>query len=531
MGKNKGKQKQRRFRMASRNFAMIFVLALQLVLAAGAFQAFQVFYYYCSSSETMDTVAVYLLYFALTILVWVVSYIFLFKIIYSREDPEFKIPWVVLLLAIPGIGIVVYLLFKQRGLRYKQRKTLEGIKAGYQPYFRKRITKDDSYKTSENQPIAFLENVDDFSAHKNNKLAYYKCGEEFFPDFIEKLKEAKEFIFLEFFIVREGKEWGQIHEILKQKASEGVEVRLLYDDFGCFKYLPASYAMKLRKEGIKAYRFNRVGILLRGSYNNRSHRKIAVIDHKYGFTGGMNLGDEYANDVTEFGYWKDTMVRVEGSCINSMIALFLSNYDLNRREVSDYAKYMDHKYEEYPDDSICHFFGTGPENVTPIREGEQNYVNIIESANKTLYISTPYLVPSIDLMHSLQRAAYRGVDVHLIVPGIPDKKLVYLVAQFNFQPLLEAGVKIYKYNPGFNHMKSCLADDKIAFIGTINMDYRSLVHHFECGMTIIGGDIMNDIKDDFHEMVDQSALVPNNFHLTKREKFKCAILRLFMPLL
>lgn len=515
------KKKYLHLRMASRNIAVLLVLLLQIGIPVALYFVF----------VTLDIDDNPIVYTCLTVTAYVLSFIFAIRLIYSQEDPEFKIPWLIVLMLIPGIGVILYLVFKQRGLRSGQRQLLNDIREACAPYFQNKITADKDYATSDNQPIAFLENAGQFSAHKNNKLTYYKCGEEFFPDFIKKLDEAKEFIFMEFFIVREGKEWSQIHKVLKKKTKEGVEVRLLYDDFGCFNYLPANYALKLRKEGIKAYRFNRVGFLLRGSYNNRSHRKIAVIDHKYGFTGGMNLGDEYANDIHEFGYWKDTMVRIEGSCINNLIALFLNNYDMNCKEVSEYGKYLDYQYPTYDSEGLVCFFGTGPEYITPVRIGEQNYVNIIESANKSLYISTPYLIPSLDLMHSLQRAAYRGVDVHLIVPGIPDKKAVYLVAKYHFEPLLKAGVKIYTYTPGFNHMKTCLADENVAFIGTINMDYRSLVHHFECGLTLVNDPIVKDIKADFDTMISQSALVPKDFQLKIGQKLACVLMRLFMPLM
>ena len=508
-----------KLRMASRNMAILLLLLIQLALPIAA-------YFLLSYLE-----AAVLIYYLVALVLYIMSIVFVVKIIYSQEDPEFRIPWLFVLLVIPVVGVIIYLIFKQKGLRYRQRKMLNDIREAWTPYFKDKITNDKRYDTSDNQPIAFLENVADFNAHKNNRVTYYKCGEEFFPALIKALEEAKEFIFMEFFIIRDGQEWEKIHDVLKRKAQEGVEIRLLYDDFGCFKYLPAYYARELRKEGIQAYRFNKVGIFLRGSYNNRSHRKIAVIDHKYGFTGGMNLGDEYANVIHEFGYWKDAMVRVEGSCINNMIALFLQNYDLNRRQISDYAKYLNYTYPIYDSNSLIYFFGTGPEMITPIRVGEQNYVNIIETATKSLYISTPYLIPSLDLMHALERAALRGVDVHLIVPGIPDKKLVYLVAKFHFQPLLQSGVKIYTYTPGFNHMKAMLADDSVAFVGTINMDYRSLVHHFECGLTLVHDPILKEMKLDFEKMVNESQRVPQDAHLNGGQKVVCALLRLFMPLL
>lgn len=463
-------------------------------------------------------------------IVFLLTIIIFFKVLYSREDPEFKLPWLLLIALIPLMGIIIYIIFKQKDLTKKQKKLLVDIKKAYSPYFDSKLHKEkenDNY----NEPINFLENIAEFNACKNNELKYYDCGEKFFPELIDYLKKAKQFIFLEFFIIHEGKLWDEILPILKQKAKEGVEVRLLYDDVGCFSTLPTNYASKLRKEGIFAYRFNPVHLIVSGTYNNRSHRKIVIIDHEIAFTGGMNIGDEYANKIERFGYWKDTMISIKGNGINNLIALFLTDYDLTVKKVSDYDKYLNYQYPIYESKSLIYPFGTGPANIYPVRVGEQNYVNLIECAMHKLYISTPYLIPSTDIMNSLQRAALRGVDVRLFVPFIPDKKLVYKVTKFNIVPLIKSGVKVYYYTPGFNHMKTLLADDMAAFIGTINLDFRSLVHHYEDGVTIVDGEIMQDIKNDFEKMECQSILIPKDFKLRKRDRFICLLVRLIMPLL
>lgn len=473
---------------------------------------------------------VYMIYLLGAVVTMVLSIIFIIKVIISQLDPEFKIPWLVLLFAIPGLGAVFYIIFRQRPLSKKKKKVLEACQAAYKPYFEgKRNT--ECFDGAYDLPIDFLNGATDFVPHEDNKITYFKCGEEFFPDFIEKLKEAKEFIFMEFFIIHHGKEWGQIHEVLAQKAKEGVEVRLIYDDFGCLTTLTRSYIKELRKEGIKAYRFNKINAWISGTYNYRTHRKIAVIDHKYAYTGGMNLGDEYANDIKRFGYWKDTMIRIEGSAISNLIALFLQNYDLNRCEVSDYNKYLEGDYPFFISSSTIFPFGTGPENVYAVRVGEQNFVNVIDSAKEYCYISTPYLIPSLDLISSIKRAAYKGIDIRIIIPGIPDKKAVWLVAKYNAEILIKAGAKVYFYTPGFNHMKTVLSDGRVAFVGTINMDYRSLVHHFECGATIMDGAVMKDIKEDFDTMLSQSTQLPMDYHITRGQRFLCSIMRLLMPLM
>lgn len=521
MGKKKKKYYKRKPFFINRTFWVVLILLIQLALIV----ALPVLI------ELLDWPAiVYLAYLAWVLVSFVLSVIFVIRIIKSELDPEFKIPWLVVLLVLPGVGVVFYIIFRQRSLKRKQRKTLAQIRKSYEPFFKDKtdtVCEDGSYDL----PIDFLTYTSDFLPHRNNKITYFECGEKFFPDFVEKLKEAKEFIFMEFFIIHHGIEWQQIHAVLAQKAKEGVEVRLLYDDFGCLTTLDRSYIRVLRKEGIKAYRFNKVGVILSGTYNNRTHRKIAVIDHKYAYVGGMNLGDEYANDIKRFGYWKDTMIRIEGSAINNLIALFLTNYDLNICKVSDYAKYLDYDYPKFESDAIVFPFGTGPENVYSVRVGEQNFVNIIDSAKEYVYISTPYLIPSLDLISAIKRACYRNIDVRIIIPGTPDKKLVFLAAKYYSSLLLKSGAKIYFYTPGFNHMKSCIADGRVAFVGTINMDYRSLVHHYECGATIMGGETMSEIKADFDKMLSESTQLPAEFKLTKRQRFICALMKLFMPLM
>ena len=367
--------------------------------------------------------------------------------------------------------------------------------------------------------------------HKGNRVTYYKNGEAFFPAMIEGLKKAKEFIFIEFFIITDGKLWTEVQEILKQKAQEGVEVRIVYDDMGCGGTISSRTPHKLKKFGIKCYKFHPFRPILSGVYNNRDHRKIVVIDHQMAFTGGINLADEYANIIERFGYWKDTMVKIEGSAINNLISTFLANCDICTGKVDDFDKYLNYKYPFYEEPGYVMPFGDGPGGIDNALIGEQNYINILNYAKEKVYISTPYLIPTYQLLDALKNAAYRGVEVNLILPGIPDKKLVYKVAKSHFKPLLEAGVNIYIYKPGFNHMKSMLADDKFAFVGTINFDFRSLVHHFECGTILYDVPCIKDIHDDFEEMLSVSEKVPENFKLGIFSRMICGIVKLIVPLL
>ena len=457
-----------------------------------------------------------------------------FKVLNKHEDPEFKISWLVGIMIFPLFVAFLYIVFANHGLNIKERRVIDVSKASYLPYLKTqhKINRDKEKDLGRAAGLYhYIYNTSGIGFHSHNKITYYKNGETFFPVLIENLKEAKEFIFLEFFIITDGKEWDEIKEILIDKAKQGVEVRLVYDDMGCSGTISPSTPKKLAKYGISCYKFHPFRPFLHGSYNNRDHRKIVVIDHKYGFIGGMNLADEYANVIKRFGYWKDTMIRIEGSAISNLITTFLQNYDLCAKTPSDYHKYLDFEYHKFYQDGYIAPFGDGPGGIDDALIGEQNYINIINYAQKRVDISTPYLIPTYKLLDALRNAALRGVEVNIIVPGIPDKKMVYRVAKTNFRFLLDAGVNIYYYTPGFNHMKSAIADQEVAFVGTINFDFRSLVHHFECGATMYKCPCLKEIQEDFDEMIKVSSKVPANFKAGAFTRFICGLIKIIEPLL
>lgn len=470
------------------------------------------------------------IYLLVRLLVFIFELIVFFVIVNREEDPEFKIPWIVGMLIFPLLVAILFLIYGKHDLRKKDKVIIHATKNAYNAHFS--VTDDDKEKLGRAYgAFKYLNNTTLLGAHQHNRVTYYPTGEEFFPAFIEGLKQAKEFIFIEFFIISDGKEWSAVQEVLKQKASEGVDVRIVYDDVGCSGTISSFTPSKLRKFGIKCYKFHPFRPFLSGVFNNRDHRKIVIIDHQMAFTGGINLADEYANEIVRFGYWKDTMVKIEGSAINNLIATFLQNHDLCTWEVSDYNKYLIYDYPKYDDKGFVMPFGDGPGGIDDALVGEQNYVNIINYATKSCYISTPYLVPTYELLDAMRNAALRGVDVHLIVPGIPDKKAVYSVAKSNFRYLIDSGVHVHIYKPGFNHMKSAIADDELAFVGTINFDFRSLVHHFECGALLYKCDCMKEIRKDFDQMVSVSQEVPRNYRLKKGTRWFCSIVKLITPLL
>ena len=429
---------------------------------------------------------------------------------------------------------LLFLIFGNHGLSKKDKRIIDASMAANQRHFT--MSQEEKQRFSRELggavgAFTYINNVTGLGEHSNNRVTYYKSGEEFFPALLEGLKQAKEFIFIEFFIIEEGKMWSAVTDILKQKAQEGVVVRIIYDDLGCSGKLPANLKKQMKQYHIHTYKFHPFRPVLSGVYNNRDHRKIVIIDHQMAFTGGINLADEYGNYITRFGYWKDTMVKIEGSAINNLLVTFLQNYDLCKNVISRFDMYLNYDYPKFEDEGYVMPFGDGPGGIDDALIGEQNYINILNYAKKKVYISTPYLIPTYSLLDAIRNASLRGVEVNLILPGIPDKKLVYLIAKSHLPFLLEAGVNVYFYTPGFNHMKSALADDELAFVGTINFDFRSLVHHFECGTLLYKNPCIQDIKADFEEMVAASEPVPKDFRLKGVKLYFCSICKLISTLL
>lgn len=441
---------------------------------------------------------------------YAIAVLLVLYVINKDDVPEFKVPWIILIMAVPIVGIVCYILFANPRLTKRQTRQLQNI----YKHAKKFVTQNDEHYERLNTVYPKFVDIDSYLTQTsflcgrfNNKLTYFKCGEEFFPDLLAELEQAKKFIFMEYFILAEGKIWDAIHDVLKRKAEEGVEVKILYDDIGTSGLQKTEYYRMLRKEGINCYKFHSFHPVASGVYNYRDHRKITIIDGKIGYTGGINIGDEYANQKKKFGYWKDTAVKVQGSAVNNLTVMFLQLFDLTTKRISDYDKYLDMEHEVFDDEGYVFPFGDGPKPYYKELIGENNFINMISSAKKQVYITTPYLITDHNLISAIKNAAYRGVDVKIIVPHIPDKKIIFNITRSKFPSLIKAGVKIYEYTPGFIHAKTVLIDDECAFVGTINFDYRSLVHHFECGVMAYKTPCIEDIKNDLLQTIDVSALV------------------------
>ena len=349
------------------------------------------------------------------------------------------------------------------------------------------------------------------------------------------MKNAKHFIFLEYFIFGEGKILDELLEILQEKVKEGLDVRVIYDDIGSIKKLPYQFDKKLNKMGIKCIKFNKYYPFVSVVYNNRDHRKIAVIDGYIGYTGGINISDEYANYINKFGYWKDNGIRLYGEAVQNFTMMFLKIYDVFSNEKTNYEDFLPHKYhqEEFKSDGFIQPFGDGPAPVYENYIGENVYLNLINQATKYVYITTPYLIVDHLLMNALENAAKRGVDVKIITPGIPDKKIIYSVTRDSYGSLIKAGVKIFEYKPGFLHAKTIIVDDEISMIGTINFDYRSLVHHFECGCLMINNSSLKEIKEDFLNILKECKIPSKKVYSSKNpiRRIYLGILKFFAPLM
>ena len=317
---------------------------------------------------------------------------------------------------------------------------------------------------------------------------------------MEALKGAQHFIFLEYFIVKEGYMLDNIKKVLIEKAKAGIEVKMIFDDFGALK-LPKSFRVEMKKAGIELYFFNPIRPLLAIYMNNRDHRKIAVIDGKIGFIGGLNIADEYINKITRFGHWKDTAIKIEGNAVFSLTVMFLHFYQHLSKKTLDFNDYYVEN-ESFKGEGFVQMFSDSPTDEELVAENA--HLSLINVAEHTLYMMTPYLVIGHEMVMALILSAKSGVDVRILVPHIPDKWYVLSVTRSNYEVLTKAGVKIYEYTPGFVHGKVMLADDVMAIVGTSNLDFRSYYMHFECGALITYSKSLIEMKKDFLDTLEVS---------------------------
>ena len=472
----------------------------------------------------------------------IVHYIFLaisilvvLYIVNKSDNSSYKLAWIIPILSFPVFGGVLYLAMGDKKPARKMRHKLElvGEKTNCLLSQKKEIMGEIEAK---NPYVAgqakYLTNTVNFPIYKNTETKYYSSGEAYFESLLLELKKAKHFIFMEYFIVEEGEMWGAILEILEQKAKEGLDVRFMYDDVGCVSLLPYQYTKQLEKKGIKSIAINPYRPIFSVAMNNRDHRKITVIDGNVGFTGGVNLADEYINRKVRFGHWKDTGIMLKGEAVFSLTVMFLQMWNANRDTDSDFSKFYPNYYEKQTYDVPGYVLPYGDTPLDCEATGENVYLHMINTATKYVYICTPYLIIDSEMMNALCLAAKRNVDIRIITPGIPDKKIVFKVTRSYYPQLMSAGVKIYEYTPGFIHAKCVVVDDEIATVGTINFDYRSLYLHFENGIYMYQTETVKCVKDDLLETMEKC-------HEMKKEDMKQGlfrdlfgeVLRLFAPMM
>lgn len=428
-----------------------------------------------------------------------------------RQDstvPEFKISWMILFAVMPVQGGLLYLLWGNKrpmlGLRRRQERAEQAMADTRRedPAAAAQLRAADPRAAL---TARYLQDYAPAPLYGGTAVRYYPDGQTMLADMLPALQSAERSIFVESFIIGMGEMWGQIHEILRRKAAAGLDVRVIYDDAGCLSLLPHNYAELLRAEGIRAFSFNRCVPVLNLVMNNRDHRKIMVIDGKIGFTGGVNLADEYINRLVRFGYWKDSGVRLEGPGAGALANIFLTFWK---------AQYPDEDIDidrdlpaaaPVPTDCLVQPFADSPVGREAVAKNV--YLELINQAQRRLQICTPYLILDNDLLACLRLAAKRGVDVRIYTPGVPDKPTIYQLTRSYFPHLLRAGVRIFSYTPGFLHAKTWLVDDRIAAVGTVNLDYRSLYLHFENSVLIYGGAVLDDVRRDLAEIERESAEV------------------------
>lgn len=426
-------------------------------------------------------------------------------IINQRGNPAFNMTWVLLILIFPVFGCLFYLYVKsQLGTRYIG-KRLGRLKLDTWQYMEQKQEIIDDLRLSKpaNANLAhYMKHQLGFPTYRNTKATYFACGEEKFSVLLERLEKAEKFIFLEYFIVEEGYMWDSILDILKRKVQEGVEVRFMYDGMCSISLLPYNYPKTIRKYGIQCKMFSPIRPVLSTTQNNRDHRKICVIDGKTGFTGGINLGDEYINRKVRFGYWKDTAVMLEGDAVQSLTMLFLQMWNVTELKPDQYKNYVTPMSAElHRELGFMIPYGDSPYDNEDV--GEEVYFHILNHAKKYVHIMTPYLILDNEMLDTLTRAAKSGIEVCIIMPHIPDKWYAFAVAKTYYRELIEAGVQIYEFTSGFVHAKIFVSDDDTATVGTINLDYRSLYLHFECGVFIYNNPVVREIESDFQKTLEK----------------------------
>ncbi|WP_283608711.1 cardiolipin synthase [Faecalispora anaeroviscerum] len=453
----------------------------------------------------------------------------------SDLNPTYKLAWSVAILLFPIFGGMFYLMFGRSRHNRVIRRSVSLENQSFRAYLKpdpEILEEITAQNPDAGAQVRYLQRYSNCPVCRNGSAVYFPSGESKFRTLVEELKKAEHFIFLEYFIIREGVMWNTVLEILAQKARQGVEVRVLYDDMGCLFTLPFKYSRRLERMGIQCSVFNSFVPFLSTLMNNRDHRKIVVIDGKVAFTGGVNLADEYINLSPRFGQWKDAAIMIRGDAVWNFTVMFLSLWGFERKITEDYEKFrVPQEPGEPQEGGYVLPYSDNPLDWEPV--GRNVYLNLIGRAKKYLYINTPYLIPDNEVLTALCNAAKSGVDVRIITPHIPDKKLVYMVTRANYEVLVKNGVKIYEFIPGFNHAKTVVCDDEYGIVGTINFDYRSFYMHFECAAWMFRCPAIGSMRDEYLLSLSQCRQVVHAECRSNRWFVRAlnSVLNLFAPLM
>ena len=455
-------------------------------------------------------------------------------IVNSRANPSYKIAWIIPIMILPLFGLLLYFLFGGNQLTRRQKAKMKNI-------YYKQLKYKDSHNIvmselryeniSAYNQVKYIQDYSLTNVCKHTKTTYLSNGRNYYNKIIEAIKSAKKYIFLEYFIIGEGKMWGSILEVLKRKAAQGVDVRVMYDGMGCLTLLPASYPSRLRKMGIKCRVFNPFRPFLSTIQNNRDHRKILVIDGKTAFSGGVNLSDEYVNITAPYGHWKDTAVMLKGKAAFSFTIMFLELWQIaERKRIDDYEVFRPADFGGREVKGYVMPYCDSPFDGELV--GETVYMDILSKAKEYVHITTPYMIIDNEMITALGSAAKSGVDVKIIVPHKADHWYAHAVAKAYYAELIARGVKLYEYMPGFIHSKSFVSDGNTAVVGTINMDYRSLYLHFECAVWMYDHPVIGDIEGDFQRTLTKCRpITAESCKVRGARKILYAILRVFAPLM
>lgn len=488
----------------------------------------------------------------ISVLLNLLSIILLVYVVNRDMNSSFKLSWAIPMCVFPLFGGLLYLYVEGNLATIAIKKSINRRIEETAPYLQQdqEIRKRMDQKPCSMSAISrYVENAGGFPTYGNTKVKYFSCGEEKFADLLPELEKAEHFIFMEYFIIYEGKVWESILEILKRKAAAGVDVRVMYDGTCAINGLPKKYELSLKEAGIQTCIFLPAVPLFSTHQNHRDHRKILVIDGRVAYNGGINLADEYANITHPYGYWKDTAVKVEGDAVRSYTVMFLQLwYSVGPESKKgyipgEYVKYLpetpaakttlsaEKEKKGVPKDGYVMPYGDGPNSHHNLAENV--YLDIMNRANRYIHVMTPYFINDNDVVRAFKYAAERGTDVKLIVPHIPDKKIIYDVTRTYYLALLGAGVHIYEYTPGFVHAKVVVSDDNKAVVGSINFDFRSLYHHFECATYIYKNPVIADIEADFQETLKSCQEVTMEYYrsIPWRHRLFGKVLNLFAPLL